>query len=117
MQKQSDVDEIANQPVDERPSTTPSPTFDTIFAVMAAISGGDADARVVIPDDGKTDDLATKFAIALNSTLDYMTSRVAQIEADHRITQMEFERRMAERTEQLQQTEAIFSKAFQASPA
>ena len=103
--------------MDEIASITRPPTFDEIFAVMTAISSGDTDARVAIPDDCQTDDLASRFAVTLNLLLDHMASRAVQVEADYRATQMEFERLVAERTEQLRQSEAKFSTAFQASPA
>lgn len=95
---------------------TPAPTFDEILAVMAVASGGDTKARVAIPDDAG-DDLATKFAVAVNLLLDGLAYRTAQVETSSKATLMEFERLVAERTEQLRQSEAKFSKAFQASPA
>jgi PAS domain S-box-containing protein len=49
---------------------TDSPSFDDIFAVMAAASVGDRAARVAVPENPKLDDTATKFAIALNILLD-----------------------------------------------
>jgi PAS domain S-box-containing protein len=95
---------------------TAAPTFDEIFAVMSVASVGDTEARVVIPDDAQ-DDLATRFAIAVNLLLDGLALQTAQLEKDSKATLMEFERLVAERTELLRQSEAKFSKAFQASPA
>jgi PAS domain S-box-containing protein len=46
-----------------------APSFDDIFAVMAAASVGDSTARVPL-GDGPKDDLAARFAIALNVLLD-----------------------------------------------
>lgn len=96
---------------------TRAPTFDEILAVMSAASVGDTEARVAVPDNPQDDDLAAKIAIAVNQLLDDFNLRTAQLETAHRIAQMDFERLVAERTEQLRQSEAKFSKAFQASPA
>jgi len=52
-----------------------APTFDEIFAVMAAASVGDAAARVALPDDPQVDDVPTRFAIALNILLDDLELR------------------------------------------
>ena len=57
---------------------TDAPTFDEIFAVMAAASVGDAAARVRLPDDPRLDDVATRFAIALNMLLDDLELRGLQ---------------------------------------
>jgi PAS domain S-box-containing protein len=96
---------------------TRPPTFDDIFAALSAASVGDAAARVAVPDDPPLDDLATRFAIAVNLLLDDLAFRAAEVEAAHRVTQMELERLVAESTEQLRQSEEKFSKAFRASPA
>ncbi len=53
--------------------------FDEIFAVMAAASVGQTDVRVALPDHPQTDDLATRFAIALNLLLDDLTQRSAEL--------------------------------------
>jgi PAS domain S-box-containing protein len=95
---------------------TPAPTFDEILAVMSVASVGDTEARVVIPDDAG-DDLATRFAIAVNLLLDGLAFQTTHLETNSKATLMEYERLVAERTEQLRQSEAKFSKAFQASPA
>jgi PAS domain S-box-containing protein len=54
------------------------PTFDDIFAVMAAVAGGDNTARVAVPEDPPLDDLTTRFAIALNHLLDDLVSHSAE---------------------------------------
>jgi light-regulated signal transduction histidine kinase (bacteriophytochrome) len=77
------------------------PTFDDIFAVMSAASVGDTAARVAVPDDPPLDDLATRFAIAVNLLLDDLAFRAAEAEAAHRVTQMDLERMVAERTLEL----------------
>lgn len=80
---------------------TRAPTFDEIFAVMAAASVGDTVTRVAVPDDPQLDDLATKFAIAVNLLLDDLNFRAVELEAAHRVTQMELERLVDERTREL----------------
>ncbi len=80
---------------------TRAPTFDEIFAVMSAGSVGDTAARVAVPADPQLDDLATRFAIAVNLLLDDLNFRAAELEAAHRVTQMELERLVAERTLEL----------------
>lgn len=77
------------------------PTFDDIFAVMSAASVGDTAARVAVTNDPPLDDLATRFAIAVNLLLDDLAFRAAEAEAAHRVTQMELERMVAERTLEL----------------
>ncbi len=77
------------------------PTFDDIFDVMSAASVGDIAARVAVPEDPPLDDLATRFAIAVNLLLDDLAFRAAEAEAAHRVTQMELERMVAERTLEL----------------
>jgi PAS domain S-box-containing protein len=52
-----------------------SPSFDDIFAVMAAASVGNDSVRVRLPDAPDVDDTATRFAIALNILLDDLASR------------------------------------------
>jgi PAS domain S-box-containing protein len=93
------------------------PTLDEIFAVLSAASIGDTAARVAVPDNPQLDDVATKLAIAVNLLLDDLHFRAAELDAAHKVTQMELERLVAERTEQLRQSEEKFSKAFRASPA
>jgi light-regulated signal transduction histidine kinase (bacteriophytochrome) len=77
------------------------PTFDEIFAVMSAASVGDTAARVAVPDDPQLDDLATKFAIAVNLLLDDLHFRAAELDEAHKVTQMELERLVDERTREL----------------
>ena len=55
-----------------------APTFEEIFAVMAAASVGDDTARVTIPDGADPDHLPTRFALALNVLLDDLTFRLDQ---------------------------------------
>ena len=85
-------------PEDGHRSMTRAPTFDEIFAVMSAASVGDIEARVAVPDDPQIDDLATRFSIAVNLLLDDLAFRAAQLEASYKVTQMELERLVAERT-------------------
>jgi light-regulated signal transduction histidine kinase (bacteriophytochrome) len=80
---------------------TRPPSFDDIFAVMSAASVGDKTARVAVPDDPPLDELATRFAIAVNLLLDDLAYRAAEAEAAHRITQLELERMVTERTLEL----------------
>ncbi|MBL8951013.1 MAG: PAS domain S-box protein [Myxococcaceae bacterium] len=54
------------------------PTFDDIFAVMAAASLGDATARVPLADDVDTDKTEARFALALNILLDDLALRAAE---------------------------------------
>jgi signal transduction histidine kinase len=61
------------------------PSFDEIFAVMSKASVGDASARVVVPDDAPPDDLATRFAVALNLLLDDLTFRADEARAADRM--------------------------------
>jgi len=96
---------------------TPLPTFDEIFAVLSAAAVGDAAARVAVPDTPQLDDLATRFAIALNLLLANLQFRAAELEAAHKLAQIELQRLVTERTEQLRQSEEKFAKAFRASPA
>jgi len=96
---------------------TPLPTFDEIFAVLSAAAVGDAAARVAVPDTPQLDDLATRFAIALNLLLANLQFRAAELEAAHKLTQIELQHLVTERTEQLRQSEEKFAKAFRASPA
>lgn len=77
------------------------PTFDDIFAVMSAASVGINAARVAVPEDPPLDDLATRFAIAVNLLLDDLAFRAAEAEAAHQVTQTELERMVAERTLEL----------------
>jgi two-component system, cell cycle sensor histidine kinase and response regulator CckA len=51
------------------------PSFDEIFAVMAAAAVGDATSRVTVPDDAEVDDLPTRFGLALNTVLDDLAFR------------------------------------------
>lgn len=59
----------------------PRPSFDEIFAVMAAASVGETTPRVTIPDDPQIEDLATRLAIALNLLLDDLALRSAELSA------------------------------------
>ena len=77
------------------------PTFDDIFAVLATASVGDNAARVALPEDPPLEDLATRFAIAVNLLLDDLAFRAAEAEAAHRVTQLELERIVVERTREL----------------
>lgn len=54
---------------------TVSPSLDAIFGVMAAVSFGQTEARVLVPEDPRVDDVPTRFAIALNALLDDLSSR------------------------------------------
>lgn len=54
------------------------PTLEEIFAVMAAASGGDQNARVAMPKDPDLEDLPTRFAISLNLLLDDLAFRVSE---------------------------------------
>lgn len=56
-------------------------SFDEIFAVMAAASVGDTAARVRLPADLDVEDLATRFAVALNLLLDDLGSRAALLQS------------------------------------
>jgi PAS domain-containing protein len=56
-----------------------APSFDDIFAVMAAASVGDLTARVSIPDNPPLDETETKFAIALNILLDDLALRASEV--------------------------------------
>lgn len=59
----------------------PAPSFDEIFTVMAAASVGETAVRVALPDEPQIDDLATRFAIALNLLLDDLAQRRAELSA------------------------------------
>jgi two-component system cell cycle sensor histidine kinase/response regulator CckA len=52
-----------------------APSFDDIFAVMAAASVGDLAPRVAVSDNPKLEDKATMFAMSLNILLDDLTFR------------------------------------------
>src|SRR5450432_3851662 len=52
-----------------RPMIKP-PSFEDIFAVMAAASVGDMTPRVVVAESPQLDDVATRLGIALNVLLD-----------------------------------------------
>ena len=78
-----------------------APSFDVIFAVMSAASVGDSEARVSVPDDAPHEDIPTRFAVALNLLLDDLAFRAAELDAAHKVTQMELERMVANRTRQL----------------
>jgi PAS domain S-box-containing protein len=60
---------------------TIAPSFDDIFAVMSAASLGDTTARVSLPDDCQTDQVSSRFALALNVLLDDLAFRAAQADA------------------------------------
>ncbi len=57
------------------------PSFDDIFAVMAAVSLGD-EARVAVPEAHDVDDPATKLGLALNVLLDDLACRGAEMSAN-----------------------------------
>ncbi len=63
---------------------TSSPSFDEIFAVMAAASNGDASRRVNVPDDSDLEQPAVRLAGALNVLLDDLAFREA---ATHRMAE------------------------------
>jgi hypothetical protein len=58
------------------------PSFDDIFAVMAAASVGDLTARVPEPDDAQIEDPPTKFALALNILLDDLALRATEAQRE-----------------------------------
>jgi two-component system, cell cycle sensor histidine kinase and response regulator CckA len=58
------------------------PSFDDIFAVMAAASVGDLTARVPEPDDAQLDDPPTRFALALNILLDDLAFRAGEAQRE-----------------------------------
>jgi PAS domain S-box-containing protein len=60
---------------------TSAPSFNDIFAVMAAASLGDLRARVGIPDDPSLDVIETKFGIALNILLDDLALRASELKS------------------------------------
>ena len=64
---------------------TTAPTFDEIFAVMSTASLGDPTARVRLPDDPQTEDLATRFALALNVLLDDLAFRINEATAQSEV--------------------------------
>ena len=59
---------------------TSTPSFDDIFAVLAAASVGEASARVSVPAKADPDHVPTRFACALNVLLDDLSSRVRAAE-------------------------------------
>ena len=93
------------------------PTFDDIFAVMSGAAHGDSAARVTIPENPQLADPATRLGIALNDLLDQLAARYAVQVAINKAAQIELERQLARREEQVRQSEDKFAKAFQASPA
>ncbi len=74
---------------------TRAPTFEDIFAVMAASSLGDAATRVPVPEEPDLSDTATRLGITLNVLLDDLAFRVIERE------------KMEERLRQSQKMEAI----------
>lgn len=58
---------------------TDLPSFDDIFAVMAAASGGDVNARVVVPDNPPLERNETRFAVALNLLLEELALRASEL--------------------------------------
>ncbi len=64
---------------------TTAPTFDEIFAVMSTASLGEPTARVRLPEDPQTEDLPTRFAIALNVLLDDLAFRIDQARAQSEV--------------------------------
>ena len=83
------------------PPMTTAPSFDDIFAAMSAASIGDATARVPMPGAPEIDDLATRFALALNVLLDDLAFRQRGVE------------RMADRVRILAEAARDFSAATQ----
>jgi PAS domain S-box-containing protein len=61
---------------------TQRPSWDEIFAVMSAASVGEATARVNVPDEPDVEDLATRFAVALNLLLDDLALRAAELQQE-----------------------------------
>jgi signal transduction histidine kinase len=88
-----------------------SPTFDDVFAVMAKASVGDLTARVKVPDDARADDVATRFAIALNLLLEDLAFRTAEAESAHEAAQSELEGKVSERTIELATVNQKLSEA------
>lgn len=68
-------------PPQRHTSLSSAANFEEIFSVMAAASVGDTAARVVLLDEPDIEDLATRFAIALNLLLDDLAQRRAEIVA------------------------------------
>jgi PAS domain S-box-containing protein len=67
---------------------------------MATVSAGDNTARVAVPEDPPPDDLATRFAIALNLLLDDLAFRSAAHDRD--LATLQIDQRVVERTAQLE---------------
>ncbi len=84
-------------------------TIDEILNVMSAASVGDVEARVILPDAPLSNDVMTKFGMAVNHLLDDLNLRSEAVEVSERL--------VIERTKQLRVSEEKFAKAFRASPA
>jgi PAS domain S-box-containing protein len=64
-----------------------APSFDDILGVLAAACGGDAAARVPVPDTPNLEDVATRLGIALNVLLDDRADRAhAAAQLAHRLS-------------------------------
>jgi two-component system, cell cycle sensor histidine kinase and response regulator CckA len=81
---------------------TTGPTFEDIFRVMAAASVGDDAARVTIPEGPAEDELAARFAVALNLLLDELTFR-----AERQRRASTESRRLEQQLQQAQKMEAV----------
>jgi PAS domain S-box-containing protein len=82
------------------------PSFDDIFAVMAAASVGNLAARVAVPDQPLPEDTATTFAISLNILLDDLA--LGRADAQRELTER---KRMADRLRVLAEGAREFSAA------
>lgn len=81
---------------------TVGPTFDDIFRVMSAASVGDDSARVEVPGGPHDDEVATRFAVALNLLLDELAFRA---ERQRRVVAEQ--RRLEQQLQQAQKMEAV----------
>jgi signal transduction histidine kinase len=80
-----------------------SPTFNDIFAAMSRASVGEMTARVAVPQDPSAEDLASRFALALNVLLEDLALRTEEAEASHRATEADLEAQISDRTAELAQ--------------
>jgi two-component system cell cycle sensor histidine kinase/response regulator CckA len=85
---------------------TSSPTFDDIFAVMAAASVGHLAPRVAVSDQPQLEDATTKFAMSLNILLDDLALRSADAQRE-----LSERKRMADRFRILAEAAHEFSAA------
>ena len=81
---------------------TGGPSFEDVFAGMSAASVGNTTARVALSDQPDTEDLATRFAVALNLLLDDLAMRSAELKAE-----LETRLRTEEQLRQSQKMESI----------